>query len=465
MEWKIKFLAAYFLGRILIILSQANDLTSPESYAQSLALKKNQLKLLSLHANNSAAVRRRKGNQSPKRLSKAQIASNQLRNIIVGVDIYNRWWTGHDIQSTFRRSKWSKSINGSSDAVFSILFSHTGIQKAKIDLFLGSMRKFYSQDVVVAIPNQEVQHVKGDLVKYNVSVFEISSEICNLGATVLCGTEDERVSIDLFRFYFFEIWSSFYSTNSKILLIDFDDAIFQSNPFNSMVGNVMPSDDHFRVQLFEEYHPNSVIRRQPVYRDVLIECYDEAVLNLLGSKVVLSKKAILGSRNGILIFAHHLTSELQEAPGRFSDGRCFGPGIDLAFTHALHYSNRLRHLLNIQVIPQGEGAVNVIGRLYRPLLNASASSSSPRWTVEESLEYWNILDDRGYILNWDGSVSPVIVGTAAFLTQHHTHGSTGVASAAPCNAVLTSNCSLLHRLAVGRALDQGRCLDGEMVLR
>ena len=85
-----------------------------------------------------------------------------------------------------------------------------------------------------------------------------------------------------------------------------------------------------------------VISRCQFNRRITTECYGQDTLNLLGSRIIISSGAALGTRDAIISWSHHLTLQLQEAPGRLEETRCVSGGIDHAFINWLSYNNKVR---------------------------------------------------------------------------------------------------------------------------
>lgn len=108
----------------------------------------------------------------------------------------------------------------------------------------------------------------------------------------------------------------------------------------------------------------------------------------------------MGTRDAVMAWSHHMTLQLQEAPGRMVETRCTSGGIDHSFINWLVYGMKLRQIMKVRILPQGEGAVNTVGGL-RPDTVAANITGPIR-------SFWKLLDDSGAVLNWSGEVSPVV---------------------------------------------------------
>jgi hypothetical protein len=252
--------------------------------------------------------------------------------------------------------------------------------------------------MVLALETGYSATVKAILQHYKVIVYEIPHDLCSKATrSIFCGNEEERVPASVFRYYFYEKWAALYTEASFVLISDFRDIIFQADPFEYNRNEWYPEN---QLVMFQEFHPNMVIKRCRFNRQVLTECYGDEALRLYGNRVIVSSGAVMGTRDAVLVWAHHMTLELQEAPGRMVETRCTSGGIDHGFINWLVYGNKLRLLMKIRLFPQGEGAVNTLGGLQPDTVHANISGSLR--------DFWGVLDDEGHVLNWDGNKSPVV---------------------------------------------------------
>lgn len=106
------------------------------------------------------------------------------------------------------------------------------------------------------------------------------------------------------RYYFFEKWASLYSSRAMLLVTDFRGVIFQSDPFSYRRQEWFL--DH-QLAVFQEFHPSMVIGRCSFQRSVLLECFGNDALRLYINRVAISAGAFIGSRDGMLVWAHHMT--------------------------------------------------------------------------------------------------------------------------------------------------------------
>ena len=101
----------------------------------------------------------------------------------------------------------------------------------------------------------------------------------------------------------------------------------------------------------------------------------------------------------------------QEAPGRQieSVSRCTTGGIDHAFVNWLVYGEKALSIFKTKVFPMGEGAVNSLGGLNPNTVIANITGPLH--------DFWHVLDDQGWVRNWNGDKSPVIHQVEHFLEE------------------------------------------------
>jgi hypothetical protein len=274
-------------------------------------------------------------------------------------------------------------------------------------LFLGSARRSFGGDIVVAVESTISDAVKAVLIHYKAVVYVLPDNLCSQATrSIFCGSEEERVPASVFRYYFYEKWAAQYSENSLLMYVDFRDVFFQSNPFEYRKDEWFPE---YQLVVFQEFHPNMVINRCMFNTRIMLECYGDGSLRYYGNRVIISSGAAIGSRDAIIIWSRDMTNQLQEAPGRAVDTRCTSGGIDHSFINWLVYSNKLRALMRTKLVHQGEGIVNTVGGLRPDTVSANITGSLR--------EFWKILDKQGRILNWNGEVSPVVHQVDHFMEE------------------------------------------------
>eukprot|EP01041_Mallomonas_annulata_P000658 gene658-1270_t len=414
-------------------------------------------------------TRRKKHSGGAKRISKSQAMARAVHNIEVGMELYHRWWTGpaHETSNVFSIAKWSSAHRRDENAIFTtaLVDSIAGDNTTPtmlsdgMSLFLGSCRKFFLGDIVVAIrPTAITAEIQALFTRNAVVVYEISDDICyptdtntntdtptqTQTQTLTCGSKDERIPSEVFSHYFFQWWAMQYGNNSHILYVDYRYTFFQSNPFDHQQQQ-QPHHSHshshqssfdWRVEhplvLFAHFQPNSVLQRCTNTSRLFSECYGQEALRKYGHKVTISGSVFLGSRDGVLLWSHYVTQELQEAPGRHEDNVCTSQDIYVSMAMWLVFSNKMKPFMNVGLVPQGEGVVNVLDALYthsqsRLQIRLQSQSRHARRhhyhlqcdsPLQGSLHsFWNVLDSAGWIRNWNRDISPVVIYSEALVNE------------------------------------------------
>jgi hypothetical protein len=349
--------------------------------------------------------------------------ANSLHKAVEDIEMnserYNLWWSGppQSEDNAFKPASWGAMHRESTNAIFAMAVVQGGkdvlvSSPHDLILFLGSARKSgYEGDIVIAVEGGDglSAEEKAVLIRYQAVVYEISHDMCSKATdSIFCGSEEERVPASVFRYFFYEKWAMNYNTEAMLMLADFRDVVFQSDPFAYHLSDWYPEN---QLAVFQEFHPNMVINRCRFNRKVMNECYGQEALRTLGPRVIVSSGAVIGTRDAILVWSHHISSQLQEAPGRQveSTSRCVTGGIEHAFVNWLVYGDKLRPFFRTKVYPMGEGAVNSLGGLRPDTVHANITGPLQ--------DFWHVLDDEGWIRQWTGEKSPVVHQVEHFLDE------------------------------------------------
>lgn len=106
----------------------------------------------------------------------------------------------------------------------------------KVNMFAGTLRKTgYDGDIVVAIlPGTNPDTVKA-FHRHRCIVYTVKLFCSGQRADTICSfVEDDKsqFSIAMIRFYLYEYWAMKYSDGTLMMLSDFSDVLFQTNPFS-----------------------------------------------------------------------------------------------------------------------------------------------------------------------------------------------------------------------------------------
>lgn len=122
------------------------------------------------------------------------------------------------------------------DVVFSVNFPEGVFGFNNEASFLGSLRKFHDGDIVLGVPADSPQHFLQRLALYDVVVYMLPIEKVEGANGVGCYMFDGMAAADAvplaqMRYLLYKSWSLLYPRRTNILLSDFRDVFFQSNPF------------------------------------------------------------------------------------------------------------------------------------------------------------------------------------------------------------------------------------------
>lgn len=128
-------------------------------------------------------------------------------------------------------------------------------------VFAGTLRKTgYDGDIVIAIDDMTNKDFLKTLASFNCIIYNIQSECEGQHLSKRCkikGYEGEAVSVNMVRYLLYMWWSTKYSADTTILVSDFRDVLFQSNPFEYMPDQWAPPRAH--LTFFLEALPQKVM--------------------------------------------------------------------------------------------------------------------------------------------------------------------------------------------------------------
>ena len=214
-----------------------------------------------------------------------------------------------------------------------------------------------------------------------------------------------RVSANMLRYQLYQYWASLYDSSAIIMLTDFADVLFQSNPFTYMRNEWMPP--RSQLAIFQEMYPNKILKDCPFNSGWIKYCYGLEALEKIGLNTVSCSGVTMGTRDAIFVYSYMMNQQLDpsvrwgEGTTTKSNDQCISTGMDQGFHNWLVYSGLLSKFMDITVFKQGQGAVNTLGSLF----------SGENALLKFNLKQWNILRGEGndkYISNWNGDKSPVV---------------------------------------------------------
>lgn len=193
------------------------------------------------------------------------------------------------------------------------------------------------------------------------------------------------------------------SPHSWILLVDARDTYFQSDPFLSVPRATDGSKQSGVLYFFGENVEATRLGRSTSNRKWLQAAYGEYVTNLLADKPTVCSGATMGESIALETYIRAMVAESD------STGTVLA-GADQGFHNYLHYSHKFKNtdtIHSIVVFDQGQGIVNNMGALRTKPLEEWGNGKILRTVINK--HETNAKKKTAYtVLNWDGTVSPVV---------------------------------------------------------
>jgi hypothetical protein len=167
--------------------------------------------------------------------------------------------------------------------------------------FFRTLRRYYDGDIVMAVsPNAPKYYINWATGTYNCIVYVVPTEKAGRKNVALLGRPNSTMPAAQFRYYLYRIWAQQYSRNTIIMLSDFRDVLFQSNPFDYMLGAWYKSP--FSMAVVLENHPLKIIEKCNFNGVWLSKCYGPTQTKHIAWHTVSCSGISYGTRNAIAIY-------------------------------------------------------------------------------------------------------------------------------------------------------------------
>jgi hypothetical protein len=176
--------------------------------------------------------------------------------------------------------------------------------------FCGSARNAkFDGDIVVAGVSDTDPSFFESLAQYKAVTYKIDLNCDKDGANRKCTfNEDSKklLPLDMLRFYFYQWWSFQYPQSAIIMIADFRDVFFQSNPFTYKISEnpsnqINGNTPDFFIS-FQEFHPNKVIGRCPFNSGWVESCYGKYALQRVADKTVICSGISIATRDAMVVY-------------------------------------------------------------------------------------------------------------------------------------------------------------------
>ena len=302
---------------------------------------------------------------------KVKVLSAKVRRVAFNSERYHSWWIGHEAQDNFHPlelASYTAALHNhsASHAIFtSILDVRGNLYHGCLDLghclksYLSSLRSYYPHDFVIAVPQNINESLKNMLKTHRAIIYEIPPSLCEYKRnSISCGTLENQIPGTLFVYYFYEIWALKYSSKSCIMLSEFSkDTKFPTNPFRN-VSAFMTS---YQLVLFSEKtlvkEDRKIMKSQQLapnvfYKRLMEKCYTALESYNMTRRPMLDTANAFGTRDGIIVWTHSITMQLQELLSRvdsLTSSGCLIDHVERVFMQYIVYSKRLRKYMRIKI--------------------------------------------------------------------------------------------------------------------
>ena len=238
---------------------------------------------------------------------KADFKSNKLRKLLENVERV-------PIPSFLIPDSSSPPMNKQGPVVLAAAFN-SKFTKSVAQYFALTLRNTgFTGDLVVGVnPDSRplfidvLQKCKTILYKINLECTSHTDDVNNYKCQFKDLPENEKkvsYSVNMIRIFLYKWWLQAYDNNAMVLISDFRDVIFQSNPF-TYIPHIW-STPKYQLVIFQEPFPNKMIYRCPFNSNWINQCYGKAGLDKIGYNPVSCSGTVMGSRDGILAYVSTL---------------------------------------------------------------------------------------------------------------------------------------------------------------
>jgi hypothetical protein len=190
------------------------------------------------------------------------------------------------------------------------------------------------------------------------------------------------------RYEWYWIWLQHYNKNAWIMVLDARDSFFQLNPFANLPRRTDPNVSSGRLWFFGENANATRLGKSTKNANWLRNGYGVPVFESMRTKPTICSGSTMGEAVAVEQYLRALINEKDETEIRMT-------GSDQGFHNYLYYTHKLANvnaISSLTVWEQGRGIINNLGALRTKKLK----------------EWGNYNTTSHDVINWDGSLSPVV---------------------------------------------------------
>jgi hypothetical protein len=174
-------------------------------------------------------ISRRLQSRTPREVKRSMAKNDRLKRLLSVIES-RPWVTGQ-----LEPEPWGGKHNPDGPAIFAAAMS-TDMQMHDAQVFLGTARKAgYTGDIVLAVLPGSRSGFMDAVKKSKAVVYTVAPDCQGEYNDKKCSFKGQdggmKVSINMVRFYIYQYWTSKYNSDALIMLSDFRDVMFQSDPF------------------------------------------------------------------------------------------------------------------------------------------------------------------------------------------------------------------------------------------
>lgn len=181
-----------------------------------------------------------------------------------------------------------------------IFVANTAMFQQEIPFFR-TLRRYYDGDIVMAVsPNAPDYYIDWATRTYNSVVYVVPTQKSGSKNVALLGRPNSTMPAAQFRYYLYRLWAQQYNRDTIIMLSDFRDVLFQSNPFDYMLGSWLRTP--FSMAVVLENHPLKIIESCNFNGVWMSKCYGPPQTKHVAWHTVSCSGISYGMRNAIAIY-------------------------------------------------------------------------------------------------------------------------------------------------------------------
>jgi hypothetical protein len=212
--------------------------------------------------------------------------------------------TNKEIDKLIKYDPQSSRHKYSQNVIFSCALSDTYVSNIA-RFFAGTARNSgFNGDIIVAVLPDAKLELLQVLREYGVIIYIVNLNCVksDRGAIIMCDFMNDQLSITLMRMFIYQYWALQYPDTTYIMMSDFRDVMFQSNPFT--LKNKFPDwgPTAYDITMFSEQDPNRVINRCRHPSQTLKKCYGKLLHAQLATNTMVNNGILFATRNASLIY-------------------------------------------------------------------------------------------------------------------------------------------------------------------